>query len=226
MPHNETATYIRTACATRSHMTETDRVRITAGGNRMFYAGEKSTPIASIETIKMHWNSVMSTEGAKHVTIDLEDFFLKTHSLEHECVTIILSTMPSDFAAQCDLHEQVDESGCVRAKVSGRIHSLSQVGRLAYEDLKSHLSQHGCNPVEFIPGLWKHESNGISFALVVDDFGVKSEDAMSLKHLIAALQDKCEITTNVNGNSCIEVALNWNPKASEKSYSMPGYLPR
>ena len=52
MPGNKTATYIRTVCAIRPHKTETHRVRITAGGNRVFYEGEKSTPIASIETIK------------------------------------------------------------------------------------------------------------------------------------------------------------------------------
>ena len=62
MPSTKTATYIRTVYAIRRYKTETHRVHITAGGNRVFYVGEKSTPIVSIETIKMHWNSVISTK--------------------------------------------------------------------------------------------------------------------------------------------------------------------
>ena len=46
----------------------------------------------------MNWNSVMSSDGARHMTIDLKDFFLKLRSLEHEHVRTKLSTMPAEFA--------------------------------------------------------------------------------------------------------------------------------
>ena len=65
MPSTKTATYIRIVCAIRPYKTETHRVRIIAGGNRVFYADEKSILIASIETIKMHWNSVISAKKCK-----------------------------------------------------------------------------------------------------------------------------------------------------------------
>ena len=226
MPNNKTATYIRTVCAIRPHKTETHRVRITAGGNRVFYAGEKSTPIASIETIKMHWNSVISTKNAKYMTIDLKDFYLKLKLLEYEYIKIKLSTIPPEFAQKYNLHDIVDSSGYVHAEVRGGMHGFSQVGRLAYEDLKAHLAKYGCNPVKFTPGLWKHQSNNVSFTLVVDDFGVKYTNIESLNHLINALKSKYEITTNITGNLYIGVTLKWNYTDSEVNCSMPGYLPR
>ena len=46
----------------------------------------------------MHWNSAISSDGAKHMTIDLKDFFLRLDLLEHECVRIKLSIIPVEFA--------------------------------------------------------------------------------------------------------------------------------
>lgn len=86
VPQGKTSTCIRTVCAMRPHKTETQRVRITAGGNRMFYSEEKSTPIVSIETIKTHWNYIIYSDGARHMIIDLKYFFLKSNLLEYEYV--------------------------------------------------------------------------------------------------------------------------------------------
>ena len=51
---------------------------------------------------------------------------------------------------------------------------FKQAARLANEILMRHLASYGYVPVQHTPSLWKHESNGILFALVVDDFGIKS----------------------------------------------------
>ena len=82
----------------------------------------------------------------------------------------------------------VDNSGCVHTEVRGVMHGLPHIGRLANEDLRSHSCQCGHEPVQCTPGLWKHENNGISFTLVVDDFGVKFNTIKSLTHLIDALK--------------------------------------
>ena len=120
------------------------------------------------------------------MTIDLKDFYLKLNLLEHEHVKIRLSTMSSEFAKEHNLHEIFDSAGHVHAEVRGGMCGFPQVGRLAYEDLKSHLAKYGCKPVKFTPGLWKHHSNKISFTLVVDDFGVKHNSMDSLNHLTKA----------------------------------------
>jgi hypothetical protein len=48
------------------------------GGGRVEYPGEVTTKTASIATAKMLFNSVVSTPGAKFMTMDIKDFYLCT----------------------------------------------------------------------------------------------------------------------------------------------------
>jgi len=54
IPKNKKATYVQIVCAIRPNKTEKYCVRLTAGKNLVHYEGEKSTPIALLETIKIH----------------------------------------------------------------------------------------------------------------------------------------------------------------------------
>ena len=67
---------------------------------------------------------------------------------------------------------------------------LKQAARLANERLVHHWAPYGYAPVKHTPSLWKNESNGILFALVVDDFGIKSTLQVVSSHLLQALRDK------------------------------------
>ena len=71
---------------------------------------------------------------------------------------------------------------------------LKQAARLANKRLVHHLSPYGYAPVQHTPSLWKHESNRILFALVVDYFGIKSTSDSATSHLLQALRDKNQIT--------------------------------
>ena len=74
--------------------------------------------------------------------------------------------------------------------------AFKQAARLANEILVHHLAPYGYALVQHTPSLWKHESNGILFALVVDDFGIKSTSNSATSHLIQALRDKYQITVD------------------------------
>ena len=66
---------------------ETDpyRIRITVvGGDQIRYAGETFTPNADITTSQVLFNSVISTPGAKFMTININDFYLSTDMPEFE----------------------------------------------------------------------------------------------------------------------------------------------
>ena len=76
VPRNKKAIYARIAYSIRSQKSKIYRVRLTASGNIVNYKGDLSTPVYSIKTIKLHWNSVLSTPGAKYYTADLKYFFL------------------------------------------------------------------------------------------------------------------------------------------------------
>ena len=50
--------------------------QITASGNIFEYYRDTTTHCASMETIKYHWNSVLSTLGAKYCTADISNMYL------------------------------------------------------------------------------------------------------------------------------------------------------
>ena len=71
IPQNKKVTYARFCCDIRPQKDETHRTRMTAGGDRLEYEGKTSTETASLETIKMHLNSVISTPGAQYLGFDI-----------------------------------------------------------------------------------------------------------------------------------------------------------
>jgi hypothetical protein len=50
------------------------RIRITAGGNLINYDGNASVHTANLDTAKLHWNSVISTENARYMCLDIKKF--------------------------------------------------------------------------------------------------------------------------------------------------------
>jgi hypothetical protein len=51
------------------------RIKITVGGNLIDYDGDASVCTADLDTAKLHWNSVISTENARYMCLDIK-FFL------------------------------------------------------------------------------------------------------------------------------------------------------
>ena len=67
-------TYARVVVDSCPQKEDPNRFRITAGGNLIKYAGELTTQTADLTTAKMLWNSVISTDGAKFMGLDIGDF--------------------------------------------------------------------------------------------------------------------------------------------------------
>ena len=101
---------------------------------------------------------------------------------------------------------------------------LKQAAKLANERLVTHLAPHGYAPVKHTPSLWRHESNGIVFSLVVDDFGIKAESKASINHLLTALKDKYKITVDETGSKYLGFTLTWDYLARTVDLSMPDYV--
>ena len=80
-----------------------NRVRITAGGNIIKYAGELTTRTADLKTANMLWNSVISTEGAKCMGLDIGDFYLETPMEEYEYMIMPLHLFPQHTIDQYKL---------------------------------------------------------------------------------------------------------------------------
>ena len=71
-------TYGHTVVNYRPEKNDPNRVRLTVGVDRMNYPGDCGTPTADMLTVKLLLNSVMSTKGAKFMSIDIKNFYLNT----------------------------------------------------------------------------------------------------------------------------------------------------
>ncbi len=73
---------------------------------------------------------------------------------------------------------------------------LPQAGILANKRLKRKLAPFGYHECKNTPGLWYHDTNNITFTLVVDDFGVKYVNKSNVEHLLASLKANYALTVD------------------------------
>ncbi len=52
--------------------------QVTVGGNLLHYPGNCGTPTVDMITVKLHFNSIISTKNTRYCTIDPKDFYLHT----------------------------------------------------------------------------------------------------------------------------------------------------
>ena len=224
VPEHKTVTYSRMVCDIRPQKEETHRMRMTAGGDRLEYAGKTSTESASLETIKIHWNSVLSTPKARYMTMDISNMYLNTKLPEPEYMRIHVSLIPNEIMKA--YNPNTDPKGYCYVKIFMAIYDLKQSGALANKELQHNLAKHGYYPMARTPGLYKHKSRPINFSLVVDDFGVLYESKADAQHLESSLKEHYPITTDWSGDKYIGVDLEWNYDKRELITSMKGYVKR
>jgi len=135
-----------------------------------------------------------------------------------------ITIIPQAFIDHYNLEPLISD-GFIYVEVRGGMYGHPEAGRLAHDQLVQHLKPYGYSPSKFTPGLWTHKDNGITFTLVVDDFGIKYKGD-SLQHLINALQDRYTITIDKSGSLFCGVTLDWDYKRKEVKCSMPGYIPK
>ena len=73
-------TYANFICNIRPQKSETRRVRLTAGGNKLDYPGDPSSPAVSLLNVKIHINSTISRakHNSRYMCIDIKNFYLGT----------------------------------------------------------------------------------------------------------------------------------------------------
>jgi hypothetical protein len=80
IPKGRKVTYGSFVVDIKEHKEEKERTRLTVGGDKIEYPGDKSTRTAGLTTVKILINSVISTLGAKFLVIDINNFYLNTPS--------------------------------------------------------------------------------------------------------------------------------------------------
>ena len=103
------------------------------------------------------------------------------------------------------------------------MYGLPQAGLLAQQKIVEHLAKHQYYQTD-TPCLFRHASNGTTFALVVDDFGVKYKDKQAADHLIATLQQLYIIKSDWTGSKYIGFTIQFDRLLKTVTLSMPSYV--
>ena len=225
VPQGRTVTYARTVCSVRPEKDEKNRTRITAGGNLITdYPGNISTETAGLETIKIHWNSVLSTPGAKWMGMDISNMYLNTPLDRFEYMRYRLCDIPQEIIDEYNLNEKVADDGYIYIEIRRAVPGLRQSGALAHQQLKLVLGKEGYYASKFTPGLFLHQTRPISFTLVVDDFGVKYVNKADALHLEKTLQNSYPMKSDWKGERYIGIDLDWDYEERTLKTSMKDYV--
>ena len=215
--------YAKIVCNVRPQKAETNRTRLTFGGNNLQTDIDCGTPTADLLTVKLLLNSVISTEGARFMGIDLKDFYLNTPMDRQEYIRMKIDNFPDDVIKQYNLLEKVDKKGYVITRVEKGMYGLPYAGIIAQELLEKRLAEHGYRQSKTTPGFWKHDYRPICFSLVVDDFGVKYVGEEHANHLISVLSKHYVLDTDWEGKKYVGITLDWDYPGKKVHLSMPGY---
>ena len=115
---------------------------MTAEGNLLQYPGELTTRTADLITLKIVWNSVLSTEGARFMGIDIKHFYLGTPLDQFEYMKMPLHLLPEHTIEQYNMQEQA-KNGFVYFEICKAIYGLPQAGILANKQLQKFLKPTG-----------------------------------------------------------------------------------
>jgi hypothetical protein len=200
--------------------------RLTAGGNCITYAGNKSTPTANLVTAKLLINSTILTSKAKFYGMDLSNFYLMTPMKEYKYMCLCLDLIPNKIVQCYNLHELVNDKRWVYLKIQTGMYGLLQAGILANKLLEQRLNAKGYYHCQHTPRLWSHVWQDIILYLVVDDFGIKTTSREHVIHLKDALKEHYTVTMDWDGSLFCGINIDWNYPAGTVNLNMPKYIPK
>ena len=217
-------TYGRICANYRPEKDDPYRIRLTVGGNLLKdKQGDCGTPTAGMLTVKILLNSVLSTPGAKFMTIDIKNFYLCTPMDRPEFMRLRIADMPDDVIDHYGLRDKATTDGYVYVKIQKGMYGLPNAGLIAQELLEKRLNAAGYHQSKLTPGFWTHKWRPVSFSLVVDDFGVKYVGKQHAQHLIDTINANYETSHEWEGARYIGLTIDWDYIQRLCHISMPGY---
>ena len=124
--------------------------------------------------VKTHLNSTISTQNARHATLDIVDYYYGTPMTmeEYEYVCMSHDIISEKILTQYEV-QKITVNAWVYIEIRKGMPGLKQAGKIAHNRLKTHLEKYRYRPCRHTPALWTHATRSISFTLVVNNFGVK-----------------------------------------------------
>jgi hypothetical protein len=117
---------------------EKHRVRLTVGGDRLYYRGDTATSTADITTFKILINSTLSTQEAKMMMMDINNYYLGTPLPIYEYMRLPISILPLDIIEKYEFG-RLAVNGWVYMEIRKGMYGLKQAGLLANQLLQKRL---------------------------------------------------------------------------------------
>jgi hypothetical protein len=200
---------------------------MTAGGDKLDYPGDASSPAVSMLDAKLHINSTISDakHGARYLGLDIKNYFLGTPLKYFQYMRDHPSSIPQEIWDDPGYSIFV-AAGYIYLEIRRGMYGLLEAAIIAFNQLVTKLAPAGYKPMPFTPGLWRHPTKRTTFTLCVDDFGVKYFSHADALHLITALKTHYELTTDWTGALYCGLTLAWNYAQGYVDVSTPGYVAR
>jgi hypothetical protein len=141
---------------------------------------------------------MISTDDARYMCVNVENFYLNTILDRPEYVKLALRIIPQEIIDKYKLSEK-ENNGYVYIQINKGMYGLPQAGRLVNDLMMKRLAPHGYHPVRHMHGMWKHDTHPVTFTLVADDFGIKYVGKEHADHLLNALKQDYEVTEDWTG---------------------------
>jgi hypothetical protein len=201
---------------------------MTAGGDKLDYPGDASSPTVSMLDAKLHINSTISDakEGARHLGLDIKNYFLGTPMTYYQYMRVQPSAIPQEVWDDSRYQIEPAADGFIYLEIRRGMYGLKEAAIIAFNQLVNKLAPSGYAPMPFTPGLWRHQSKRTTFVLCVDDFGVKYFSKPDALHLINAIKAHYELTIDWSGTLYCGLTLDWHYDEGYVDVSMPKYVAR
>ena len=106
-------TYGSVVLAYRQEKPDPYQTRLTVGGNLIAYPGDCGTPTVDLITVRLLLRSIVSTPGAKFMTVHIKDFYLNSPMAGYKYTHLKLCDVSEDLARHYNLVTKVKSDGYV-----------------------------------------------------------------------------------------------------------------
>ena len=86
------------------------------------------------------------------------------------------------------------------------------------------LAPYAYHPCQFTPGLWRHETQPVTFFLTVDNFGINYVGEENDKHLHLAIRNNYKVAIDKKGELNSGMTIKWNYEQSYVEIYIPEYV--
>jgi hypothetical protein len=122
---------------------------MTAGGNKLDYPGDASSPAVSMLDAKLHINSTISDakHGARYLGLNIKNFYLGTPMSYFQYILVQPSIIPKEVWDDHHYTIPIASDGYAYLEIRRGMYGLKEAGILAFNQLVQKLKPAGYEPI-------------------------------------------------------------------------------